>query len=524
MQENISRRGFVAGAAAATAGAAVAGAVVSAAVAEESGAAGSGAEGSAAQSAGESRVVPMACDIVIVGAGSSGLAAAVQAAELGASVICIEREGAIGGNGQLTDGMFGIGSHMMKDAGMEADGGALIRAELEYSQFRGSGAALSAMVHASGENIDWLMEQGVTFAVVDPETFHSFSGGFEGAGGAHYAEPMEAKARELGVEFLTKTLATGLTREDDGTWTVTAEGIDDTIAVNAQVCMLAGGGFVQNKELMQRYFEVDIDSEVEFLGLPGHDGSCIDMALAAGAKTNMGRAGLQGCVQVVGMPTYLEGGHFSGKLENAPFPGIWVNQDAVRFVNEDCGESNWALSDMATMLNKETYVLFDQAMYNTFVDNLEDQPGHEVVDAELEEGIAIGQIVCADTWEEIAEKTGLDAAQLTATVEGFNAVCEAGVDTDFGKKPEYLQAFGEPPYLAIRTGHLIICSFAGVTTDLKSRALDESNQPIPGLYVIGLDGAMLWANEYTLALPGGTNANNVHSGRMAAKDAVEYIG
>ena len=98
------------------------------------------------------------CDIVVVGSGSSGLAACVQAAELGASVICVERMADIGGNGQLTDGVFGAGSKMQVEQGIVSETGELVRAELKDSQFRGSGAALSAMVKASGDNIDWLME------------------------------------------------------------------------------------------------------------------------------------------------------------------------------------------------------------------------------------------------------------------------------------------------------------------------------------------------------------------------------
>ena len=260
----------------------------------------------------------------------------------------------------------------------------------------GGGAALSAMVKASGDNIGWLMEQGVTFAEVDHVTFHSFSGGFDGAGAQHYARPMEQRARELGVTFLTETLATSFVKDESGAVCgIVAEGADGAeIRISAKAVIAGGGGFVQSKELMKDYFGMDIDSQVSFLGLPGHDGSVIQMALDAGAKSNMGRAGIQGCIQVVGLPTYLEGGHFSGKLENYPFPGIWVNQDCKRFVNEDCGEENWSLPDLATMGNRETYVLLDEPAYAAFVDNLEDQPSRDAIDSEFQEALDKGN--CLD--------------------------------------------------------------------------------------------------------------------------------
>ena len=498
MEGNITRRGFVG----MTAGVATATMAARVALADES---------------------RCECDIVVVGSGSSGLAACVQAAELGASVICVERMADIGGNGQLTDGVFGAGSKMQVEQGIVSETGELVRAELKDSQFRGSGAALSAMVKASGDNIDWLMEQGVTFAEVDHVTFHSFSGGFDGAGAQHYARPMEQRARELGVTFLTETLATSFVKDESGAVCgIVAEGADGAeIRISAKAVIAGGGGFVQSKELMKDYFGMDIDSQASFLGLPGHDGSVIQMALDAGAKSNMGRAGIQGCIQVVGLPTYLEGGHFSGKLENYPFPGIWVNQDCKRFVNEDCGEENWSLPDLATMGNRETYVLLDEPAYAAFVDNLEDQPGREAIDSEFQEALDKGIAFEADTWEQAALQAKLDPEAVALAVADYNALCETGVDADFGKSPEYLEALVTPPFRIIPVGHLVICSFAGVTTDAHCRALDEDGRPIRGLYIIGLDGAMLWANEYTLTLPAGTNGFNVYSGRTAATDAVE---
>ena len=506
MELNMSRRGFIAGTAA-TAAVCAAGAGIAASEAK--------AEATAAKT--------IDCDIVVVGAGNSGLAACVQAAELGAKVVCVERQSAVGGNGQFTRGIFGLGSSLMKEQGIEADGGALIREELKASQYRGSGVHLSAMVKAAGENIDWLLEQGVTFTAVEHETFHDFAGHYAGAS-EHYTAPMEAKANELGVEFVLDTLATDVLKAEDGSMCgIVAEGPGGTVQVNAKAVILGGGGFVQNKELMKEFLGVDLDRNVQLMGNPGIDGSTIQMAIAAGAKSNMSHAGVQGTLQVVGLPDYIaDNAFFSGTLENTPFPGIWVNQDAVRYVNEDCGEESWPLSDMATMAAKDNYVLLDEAMYADFVDSL--GASREDVDAQLQEGANLGHVFQADSWEALAEAAGLNATQLVETVDRYNELCTAGADTDFGRAPEYLRAFGDGPYTAVQTGHLVICSFAGVCTDLSSRALDANDQPIPGLYVIGNDGAMLWANEYTIIIPGGTNGHNIHSGRVAAQDAVKLLG
>ena len=507
MEKGISRRTFIAGSA-------MAGMAASTAASLH------GEDAFANETAASESV---SCDIVIVGAGNSGLAACVQAAELGAKVVCVERQGSVGGNGQFTRGIFGLGSRLMTEQGTTADGGAMIRDELRASQYRGSGIHLSSMVKAAAGNIDWLLDQGVTFTAVEHETFHDFAGHYAGAS-EHYTAPMEARARALGVDFLLDTLATDVVMGEDGSACgVMAEGPQGTVRIDAKAVILGGGGFVQNKELMQEYIGVDIDRNVQLMGNPGIDGSTIQMAIAAGAKSNMGHAGVQGTLQVIGLPDYIaDGAYFSGTLENEPFPGIWVNQDAVRYVNEDCGKESWPLSDMATMAAEDNYVLLDAAMYDDFVESL--GAPREAVDSQLQEGKDLGQIFEADSWKALAQAAGLDADQLVETVEGYNVLCEAGADTDFGRAPEYLRAFGDGPYLAIRTGHLVICSFAGVCTDLKARALDKDGKPVPGLYVVGNDGAMLWANEYTIIIPGGTNGHNVNSGRVAAQDAVGLLG
>ena len=63
----------------------------------------------------------------------------------------------------------------------------------------------------------------------------------------------------------------------------------------------------------------------------------------------------------------------------------------------------------------------------------------------------------------------------------------------------------------------------GIMTNVRSEVLDDASKPIPGLYAVGLDGAMLWRNVYTQNMPGTAMANNINSGRNAANAAAKYI-
>lgn len=94
------------------------------------------------------------CDIVVVGAGISGLAAAVQASENGSKVLVLEKGGAAGGNGAGAEGVFAVGSKLQKNLSIEINEVDIIRTELEEAQWVTNGALWYDMVHNSAENID----------------------------------------------------------------------------------------------------------------------------------------------------------------------------------------------------------------------------------------------------------------------------------------------------------------------------------------------------------------------------------
>lgn len=462
------------------------------------------------------------CDIAVVGSGAAGLAACVEAAQDGASVICLERNDFAGGNGNLTRCIFGIGSSMEKAEGEEGDPGEFVRMELESSQCRGSGPAIVDLAEHSGENIDWLIANGVTFECLEHGTAHSFTGSPAG-GNERYVTPMLAKCDELGVEMRLKTCATKLIRDDSGAITgLYADCSDGTVQVNAKAVILAGGGFVENADSMLD-FGIDLSKSIQ-LGNPGHDGSTIQMAIDAGAKSNLKNAGFQLCMQVNGLPPYTTGGLMSSTMGDSVPTAVWVNQDCKRFVNEDCCLDNWAMADMTTMGNDETYLVWDSKTLDAFVEYVTaDGTDKDDVMAEFQQGLDLGEIVQADTLEKAADTLGINANALAETISQYNDFAEAGVDSHYGKGKEFLLKIENPPYTIIRSSHLILCSFAGVCTNLDYQALQKTGDPIPGLYSVGNDGAMLWASEYTIWMPGGTNACNIHSGRTAARHAASSL-
>ena len=80
------------------------------------------------------------------------------------------------------------------------------------------------------------------------------------------------------------------------------------------------------------------------------------------------------------------------------------------------------------------------------------------------------------------------------------------------------------PFYLCRFHYALLVTMGGVLTDRKFRVLTADKQPVPGLYATGVTGAALWRNVYTINVGGGCNANNINSGRVAANDAMEYLG
>ena len=188
-------------------------------------------------------------DVVVVGSGSAGVAATVQAAELGANTLLLEKRGSVGGNGALTEGMFAIGSKMQAEAGIGTDIAFrdIIDAEQNFFNYRINNLLWKDMVEASGENIDWMVSHGVKFSgVVDNyhglgkfDAFHWFVDGK----GSNYIEPMVESAKSLGATVMTSTPALDLIIEEGAVKGLYAQKEDGSILqVNAKAVILASGG------------------------------------------------------------------------------------------------------------------------------------------------------------------------------------------------------------------------------------------------------------------------------------------
>lgn len=460
------------------------------------------------------------CDILVIGAGASGLTAALQAAQLEARTICLEATGDVGGNAFGIEGIFGVDSSMCKAQNLDVSAGALIRKEMDQSQYRCNSLALTDLVHASGENIDWMLDNGILFDRVDTyvgdlPVFHYFT---TGSGAESFIAPLRAAAEKAGAEFVFNAHADALATDENGrvcgAFATDANGVT---RYDAKAVIVATGGFADNIELRS---QIGYTEDTPVFGAPGRDGSGHTMCIEAGAASNLRNACGMGGV-------WVDGISFARGLSSV-LNIIWVNENGERFVNEDLGMENPMGGANVLAQQERVYGLFDQALMEEYLaadsDNFsallaggEVPDQHEVLQQAIEKGIAFEAATLAD----LAAQIEVDEAMLQATVDRFNGFCAEGDDRDYGKGAPFLVPYGEGPFYAIAISNGLATTLGSVRTDRNFSALDAEGNPIEGLYVVGVEGAMLWASLYTMNISGSACANNVHSGRIAAQHAAK---
>lgn len=177
--------------------------------------------------------------------------------------------------------------------------------------------------------------------------------------------------------------------------------------------------------------------------------------------------------------------------------------------------------------NGHCFSVFDQAIYDKQIAQYNPEAisdwGVDITE-QMEKIIAEGDDVWrADTLAAVAEKAGLDAAALQAAVDDYNAKCAAGVDDLYGKKAEYLMPIAQGPFYICEIHECMEGPLGGVRTDRKFRPVLEKGGVMENVFVIGLDGIMLYRDVYPMDVPGSASAECLNGGRSAANQAHDLL-
>ena len=497
----VNRRAFVVGAAAALGAAAF-----TARVAE--------ADETPAEDLSQRVTETVAADVAVVGSGVSGMAAAVQAAELGLKVVVIESSGIRGAVIRSTEGLCGVESALQQEQGIEVSVPEVVRAESEAVGYRMNGLYWKEMLERSGETIQWLADNGVAFTgQVDDyngagafPTFHWFPGDHEAQ--TYYGDPMEAKlASYEGSELRLKTRGRQLKMDGGKVAGVFAATEDGVLEIDAPVVVLATGGFGGSDEEVARRYPALPLGRYSCDGALTNVGDGTSMAVSAGGYESRYNTCFLGTAK-----GDVVNGAFTMHAIGGNVP--WVNQDGVRFVDESATAGILSVPGMnAFFQQREVFALYDAALL-----------GDKLADAEAEAADNERGVFRADTVEGLAEALGMDAATLADTVASYNAMVEAGEDTAFGRDLADAAPLEEGPFFAFRQVLSAHGNIGGLVVSLKYEVVRPDGTPVPGLYAVGTESNMNYREfAYSFTVPGAAMCQAVDSGRWAAKCAAAYL-
>ncbi|MGK8507728.1 FAD-dependent oxidoreductase [Nocardia asiatica] len=444
-------------------------------------------------------------DVVVAGYGIAGVCAAIEAARAGADVLVLERTGGWGGAAALAGGFIylGGGTPLQQALGFEDTPENM---ETFLLAALGPGvdkAKIADYCRGSVEHFTWLTACGVPFREAfwgEPgwEPPHDeglmYSGGENAApfnaiatpaprghvpqmadkrtgekgGGYMLMKPLADTAQALGVraEYDIR-IARLIVDDDDRVVGVLARRYGKPVAIRAERgVVLATGSFAYHKEMIEGYAP-------RLIGRPAaaieeHDGIGIRLAQALGAELAHMDATE---VAFFGDPQLLA-------------RGILVNGRGQRYIPEDTYPGRIGQATLIQQDN-QAYLVIDEAAYEEALTTETSTPFFRQPPTWVAETIA-----------ELEAEMGLPGQALQATVECYNLHAADGADPLLGKKPEWVRPLRGPVAAFDMRGFTAGFTLGGLRTDLDSRVLHVSGEPIPGLFAAGRCTSGLCAGGY----------------------------
>ncbi len=476
------------------------------------------------------------CDVVVVGAGAAGLMATLKLSEAGKSVIVVEKApSASMSNFSMCGGPAACETKLQEQEGETVTLDMLFGYMYDFSRTSVNGALLRSCVAGTSDALNSMIDLGMPMSLW-PDVYGN---GFRAR---HYLEsegdervaPLVEAIEAAGGEFLYSTGGEKIIMEDDAVRGLQTDKGIDVLAPNVVVCT---GGFLGGEDMQMQVFNTPVFS----LGNSLSDGTGINMVLDAGGALDRNFAILGNeCGAVAAATT---GRPFTEDWHNVNehygywlFGGLYTDTAGERFIDEGrIAQFPLAIGGEALVRAGKAYVIMDSDYYEAVkgdgifaylgepeswvsgpeADYYKTTP--ENAETHLQQAIDEGWGCKAGTLAELAEKFSLDA--LEATVERYNGFCEAGVDSDFGKDAPFLKPVKTAPFYAFEYVPSAWGTNGGAKVDSHLRAMDKENNPIPGLYVAGVDQGSAYSVPY-YTNPGASVGLALGSGVAVAKEIV----
>jgi fumarate reductase flavoprotein subunit len=445
-------------------------------------------------------------DIIIVGAGTAGIPAAIEAIGAGARTLLVEQSGRVGGTLHVSAAqMSGADTCLQRERGIEDTVTAHVQDVIRISRGTCNTALVEKAASLGGATIDWLMSLGFDMDPVCPAILHfheayrtprTYWGRDGGRSVLRVLLPLLDQAMaQPNASLLLNTKALSLTVGADGS--VTGLRLHDAIMksernVRAGCVILATGGYAGNPTM---FANLTNGTPLYTPALPIATGSGISMAEAIGAL-------VRGSGHFI--PTFagIEEEPGTGRVLWKHLPNlipqvrppweIYVDHNGRRFVQEDIDSIDSRERALMQMPDLTFWAVFDETALRHAPPLLPGWSPEELQHAWFNNP----SFACAETLEALARQAGIDPTGLVATIDEFNRA-QIGDPDPWGRlyRPAPIEV---PPFRAIRMHGIVLKTPAGLATDTDLRVLSRTGAPIPNLYAIGeaMGGATLSGNAF----------------------------
>lgn len=446
-------------------------------------------------------------DVIIAGAGAAGWMAALELSRAGRSVLILEKgKSPVVSNFARAGGPAAAETAIQRKERAWLENDTLFRHMSGWARHTVNDALLRNVIACTGTAVDALEALGFALELI-PDTYGV---GFRArhiihTKGKDRVALLQKEVEACGGRLLCDTKIRQAVLEDGavrGVKALTAQGQE--LEFSTEALLVCTGGFQGSRELIRRFFGLN---HMASLGNNLSSGDGILLCEGAGAVTdrNFALPGNEGSA------TTTKCREYNDNLCFGICGGLLTDHNGLRFINEkEIADFPLALGGEAFARHEKTYAVLDDEMYRAcaaegiyhYLGEPENWGAgralwHPVLDRaekQFPKAVEEGWAVRTDTIEAAAEYFHLP--KLPDTVLCYNAMCEAGIDSEFGKSANFMRPIRKAPFYVFEYEPACWCTIGGIKTDSRLQALDADGHVIPGLYVAGVDNGSMYCAPY----------------------------
>ena len=440
-----------------------------------------------------------AYDVVVIGAGGTGLSAALQAHELGASVAVFEKNAKLGGNtSKASSGMNAAESLVQYDHGIIDSKEDFYKETLQGGGRLNDREMLRYFVDHAPLAVDWLAEHEIALTDLTITGGMSQKRAHRPAStapvGGYLVEGLLKNIQKEDIPVFNEAKITKLLQDEDKR--IVGIEVNGTKQIAAKAVILATGGFGASQEIIKKYRPDLVGYKTT--NQAGATGDGLLLAKDVDAQLiQMDFIQVHPTAQTDGERTFLIGEAVRGE------GAILVNRAGRRFVNEL--NTRKIVSDAITGLDEDgAYLIFDQGIR----DHVKAVEFYDY----------IGLVERGESLADLAGKIGVDAAGLEETVAAWNGAVEKHADQAFGRTTGMDRGVTKAPFFAIHVHPAIHYTMGGIHINDETQVLDSNGKVIAGLFAAGEVSGGLHGNN---RIGGNSIAETVVFGRQAGIQAAK---